>query len=429
MKIKYNLNNTTFLNSKIGQEKSTLSEYSSHLKNILNDSSYSQSEASLYLPLDSTFITQSLELSEVYISKGVKYLFIVGIGGSNLGAQAIYYALKEKIDQRLKVVFLDTLSKESIKEALDIIAQLSSASELVINIISKSGGTTESITIAEILITEFQSKFENTSSQIVVTTDKNSKLDILAKEKQYSVLNLPKQVGGRYSVFSNVGLFPLSLMGVDVENLLEGAKVPIVELMNSTDTSLTLATVRYLAYLEGFFINNYFIFNPTLEFLGKWCRQLVAESLGKEKNLSNEVVNLGILPIVSIGSTDLHSMVQLYLGGPKKIFTNFIFCNDIPHDYSIQKDTTLALIIPSIDGKKLLDIQNAIYKGTVESYIKRNLPIVETELHKIDEYSLGMFMQSQMIETMYLARFMNLNAFDQPNVEEYKVITKQLLSS
>ena len=151
---------------------------------------------------------------------------------------------------------------------------------------------------------------------------------------------------------------------------------------------------------------NEFYFAPELESLGKWYRQLVGESLGKSHDV-------GITPIVSIGSTDLHSMAQLYFGGPRDKFTNLIRVEN--------EQGTAAL------AKSFFKIMNAIYGGVRAAYIKNQLPFTEIIFEDISEHTLGAYMQFKTMEIMYLGRLMDVNAFDQPAVEDYKEETRKLL--
>lgn len=436
MKVNFNFSNIDLQEEKIKLEESKLIDYTEHLKEVLKDNSYLLDEASLYLPFDTAFYEDSTKLASKFKNEKLKYVFVVGIGGSNLGTQAIYNSIFGSLDYlnaevRLpKLVFIETTSSKFIQSVFSIIEnQLHSKDEFILNIISKSGGTTETIALAEILIRKLQERFVTINDRIVVTTDSNSKLEQIAQSNEYSILTLPSKVGGRYSVFSNVGLFPLSLAGLDVERLLEGAKVALVDLVNTQETnpSLRSAVVRYLYKLEGKVINNQFFFNPELEYCGKWYRQLMGESIGKENDINGNKVNEGIAPIVSIGSTDLHSMVQLYIGGPRNILTYFIYSPNTDINQKLPTDLELDGLVSSIENKTTVELMNAILDGTKAAYKKNNLPYIEVDIPLIDEYTLGMFLQYQMLEMMYLARLLNVNAFDQPNVEDYKIETKRIL--
>ena len=181
---------------------------------------------------------------------------------------------------------------------------------------------------------------------------------------------------------------------------------------------MTSAAILYLLSQQGKNINDNFIFLPQLESMGKWYRQLMGESVGKEGK--------GITPTVSIGSTDLHSVGQLYLGGPKDKITTFIYATEELAETTVPEKLIYGLV-PVIKGKKIHSIMNAIVQGTKIAYKNQELPHMEIGFDKIDEEALGEFLQFKMIEMMYLGHLMNVNTFDQPHVELYKVETKKIL--
>jgi glucose-6-phosphate isomerase len=181
-------------------------------------------------------------------------------------------------------------------------------------------------------------------------------------------------------------------------------------------------------YKKGYKINDNFFFNPELESLGKWYRQLMGESIGKEKNIFNKTVHIGITPTVSIGSTDLHSVGQLYLGGPKDKYTNFIWIKQAS-EIAVPKKRIFPKLIEQITAKTAKTILNAILRGVKIAYTKQNLPFSETTLEENSEKHIGEYMQFKMMEIMFLANLLKINAFDQPNVENYKKETKKILNS
>ncbi len=170
-----------------------------------------------------------------------------------------------------------------------------------------------------------------------------------------------------------------------------------------------------------------FLFAPCLESLGKWYRQLLAESIGKEFDRDGKVVHCGIMPTVSIGSTDLHSMGQLYLAGPNDKMTTFVSVQNHTRSVSIPKKGVFNGLVEGIYGKTSTEIMNAILKGIKRTYQKKKIPFCEIVLDDISPKSLGEFMQFKMMEVMFLGELFNVNVFDQPNVESYKIETKRIL--
>ncbi len=414
----------------------TLSDYVLHLQQIVKENTYDQLEASINLSSDPLLPQVKLLLAEKSIKK-VKYIIDIGIGGSNLGTKAVYDALQGSFDLIQpkvfpKIIFLDTNSPGFLARLETLIRTSNLPIEnWLINIISKSGGTTETIANFEVVFEAFQKRFyQDVSERVVVTTDEGSKLYQMAQEKQISVLTLPKNVGGRYSVLSNVGLFPLTACSFDTEQLVAGAadmRTQCLTMNVKDNPALASASILYLHSQTGKNINDNFFFEPELESIGKWYRQLMGESIGKEHDINQKVVFNGITPTVSIGSTDLHSMGQLYLGGPKDKITTFISAQHHQADVTIPKQCFFPLV-DNIAQKKASQLMFAILEGTKAAYQKQHQPFMHVVLDRINTYELGAFLQFKMIEMMYLGKLMQVNPFDQPHVELYKVVTKQILN-
>jgi glucose-6-phosphate isomerase len=180
------------------------------------------------------------------------------------------------------------------------------------------------------------------------------------------------------------------------------------------------AAILYCHYKKKKNINNNFFFHPELETLGKWYRQLIGESIGKKKTI-------GITPIISIGTTDLHSVGQLYLGGPIDKVTTFISANSIDEDLTIPNEPYLGELVEGMYGKTLKNIKRTILGGVKLAYKKRRMPFTEIILPDLKEKSFGAYMQFRMMEIMYLAKLLGVNAFNQPNVESYKEETRKII--
>jgi glucose-6-phosphate isomerase len=420
------------------EQAEKIKSYISYLGDFVSTVNYEEKEASLNLVNDSSICERVFELVKEISSHKLKYVIVIGIGGSNLGAMAIYNALGKNMPafsfNKPKIIFLDTNNFKLILNTIEILKrEVNHPDEIVLNIISKSGGTTETLVNFEIiykaLLTQFNLKREDLASRVVATTDENSKLWEVAEKSNFKKISIPKKVGGRFSVFSSVGLLPLALVGVDIEELVFGAKEMLSKcILNDIDKnpSLVSAILLYLKNKEGKNIVNTFIFNSELEALGKWYSQLVGESIGKEYDKDGKLVNIGITPIVSIGSTDLHSVAQLFLGGPKDKFTFFIHSLENT-GIIVPKDLASRNINPIIAEKDLNEIMRAILNGTKEAYKNQDLPFVDINFSDISPYSIGAFLQFKMMEIMFLAHLFNIDAFDQPNVEAYKIATKKIL--
>jgi glucose-6-phosphate isomerase len=413
----------------------SLNPYVEHLHKVVEADNYNADESSINLPADENLFDEVMKLRNEKSTSSLKYFIDIGIGGSNLGTKAIYDALFGFFDnlepERFpKIIFADTTNPATLQKITKLIQEeVKSSEEILINIISKSGGTTETTVNAEIIIKAAKEKFSDINSRVIVTSDEGSKLWLKAEELGFSKLALPKTVGGRFSVFSAVGLFPLACVGIDIAKLRSGAlrvRQQCLAKELEENPALVSAAVLYIHSQNGKNINDNFFFNQELESLGKWYRQLMGESIGKEKDTKGNKVNSGITPTVSTGSTDLHSMAQLYIGGPKDKVTTFVYANT-NNDISIPEDQLMPELVEGIQNKPVKQIMNAILEGTKIAYKNVEHPFMEILLDELNEYSLGEFLQFKMIEMMYLGKLLNVNTFDQPNVEDYKKETKKIL--
>ncbi|MEX0917329.1 MAG: hypothetical protein WDZ90_02305 [Candidatus Paceibacterota bacterium] len=412
-----------------------LRDYIRHVERVSETSGYETPESSINLAFDAKLLKEVKQCVEEKVSPNLKYVVVIGIGGSNLGTKAVYDAMRGAFDlvepeYFPKLLFLDTNDPEYTKALLFFLeGVVRQPEELLIVSISKSGGTTETIANTEALLAVFSERPFDIRERTVVITDADSPYKKAAQARGMSTLSIPKMVGGRFSVFSAVGLFPLASAGFDIESLLKGAREERDRGLLSSDLNpaLVSAIVLFEARRQKRTIHNTFLFEPECESLGKWYRQLMGESIGKEEDLDGDEIRAGITPIVSVGSTDLHSVGQLYLGGPRDKVTTFVSVKEKQTDVTIPKERMFPELVPIVAGKNYTEIMSAIYEGTKIAYEKNNLPYMEVILNDLSERSLGAFMQFKMMEMMYLAKLLNVNAFDQPNVESYKEETRKIL--
>lgn len=405
-----------------------LAAYHARLQRMVGESDYSAAEASLVLPGDEANLANSKASAGPFRTKQLKWVVVVGIGGSNLGTKAIYDALKGyadlvEPDHFPKMLFAETVDSEWLIRVHQYLIDLA-PDEAVIVLISKSGSTTETIANFEILTAGL-------ACPIVVITDQDSNLWQAATKRAWPRLAIPTQVGGRYSVFSPVGLFPLALAGFDIAALLEGARqlrdsVLAGKIVDSGPAQS--ATLLAVHRNHGQTIYDTFLFHSELESLGKWYRQLLGESIGKQDDRTGQTVHAGITPTVSLGSTDLHSVGQLYLGGPRDKYTTFV-STETSQTVVVPTDRRLGELVPMINQKSAAAIMAAILSGTRTAYREAGLAYNDIILTTIDEASLGAFLQFKMLEVMYLGELLNVNAFDQPSVESYKAVTRKILES
>ena len=322
---------------------------------------------------------------------------IIGMGGSILGAKAIYDFLKYKIKK--KFLFVDNLQA---------IQKVDKKNKFVNLIISKSGNTTETIVNANILI-------KKKDKNIFITENKDSYLHLLAEKLKAEIIHHNNFIGGRYSVLSEVGMLPAELMGLNsssfkhLNNLIKNKRFINALVSN-------VSSILYFSKKKKFnsIIINY---DEKSENLFKWYQQLVAESLGKKKK--------GILPVISNMPKDNHSLMQLYLDGFKNNFFTFFYVKE-----SKSEKINNNLILSSkkyLKNKDLSKIILAQKKATENVFIKKNIPFRSFEIKKRNEKTLGELFSFFILETILIGKLLNLNPYDQPAVELIKKETKRLL--
>jgi len=404
-----------------------LKNYVTHLQKVAKENNYEAWESSINLSFDKNLAEAVTDLVQRKVSDELQYVVVVGIGGSNLGTKAIYDCQHGHFDlleesRFPKMIFVDTTDGEYAEKLEKLIKTLNNPHELLVNVVCKSGTTTEVIANAEFILKVLVEYFgDEAFSRVVVTADNESDLYKLAEEKGIDVLEIPKKVGGRFSVLSAVGLFPLAAVGIDVDNLREGAREIRKACLDEDvlkNPAIISAAILFSHYKAGKIINDNFVFNPKLESLGKWYRQLMGESIGKN--------SVGFFPTVSVGSIDLHSVGQLYLGDSKNQITTFIY-SESSSKAGVSKNQIFPELIKGIKGKSFAEITEAIFKGVKVAYVKHEIPFMEVELENLETSSVGEFLQFKMMEMMYLAKLLDVNAFDQPNVESYKAEVRKIL--
>jgi glucose-6-phosphate isomerase len=411
-----------------------LQVYAQELCRVVRSGRYDVAESSLCLSSDAEL---SKRISSILRDVGVRHLrliVVIGIGGSNLGTKAVYEGLRGLSGGKSKLprmLFADTCETSELLGIADQVSALASSKEVLIVMISKSGSTTETAINTDVIVSKLHKRFSDIQDRLVVITDEGSPLMEAAQQKGIRVCSMPASVGGRFSVFSAVGLLPLQAAGVDTAELCRGAwemREQCLAISFKKNPAMQSAWYIFEQAKRGKAIINTFVFHPQLESLGKWYRQLAGESLGKETVRGKKRIN--ILPVVSVGSTDLHSVGQRYLGGARDISTMFVWAS-APPLFTPSSQRRLWLETPStaaLAGVSPQQVMTAIREGVMIAYQKNHLPFVGVDLEEISAYSLGAFLQWKMCEVMFLGKLCDVNTFDQPDVERYKKETRKLLS-
>lgn len=378
--------------------------------------------------LDDQGYLKSIEEAAKKFSK-FKNCLVLGIGGSDLGARAIYSAIKP---EKTKLWFSgDTTDPEEVLKVLDAIPW----DKTCVNVISKSGKTLETMAAFFEARQRLEKKVgaKKVAERIICTTDpEDGDLRELAIKKGYSILEIPKNIGGRFSVLTAVGLFPLALAGINVRNLLKGAVMMRNDWMEEHGAAHFID--RFAAWQVAHEtrkkrnIHVLFAYSGCLYSFSNWWRQLWAESLGKATRRNGQKNFYGPTPVVSVGPTDQHSQLQLYQEGPDdKIYT---FLTVQAHDAKLKVPSNAKSFVPMAEtaGKKFKDLLAAEANGTFEALADAKRPIGRIVLEKVDEVSLGALIIFYELATAMAGELYEINAFDQPGVEAGKVRTRRLLT-
>ena len=345
--------------------------------------------------------TYKYSYSKKAISKYKKFssIRVIGMGGSILGTEAIYNFLKNKIKK--KITFVNNLnSNADYFHDRDINLNL---------IISKSGNTLETIANANTLI-------KRQESNIVITEDKDSYLTNLASKLKAEIFDHKNYVGGRYSVLSEVGMLPAELMNLNeskfkqFNNLIKNKNF-INNLVNNVAGTLNLIK-------DGKYTSIILCYDEQSENLFKWYQQLIAESLGKKSR--------GLLPIISSMPKDNHSLMQLYLDGPKKSF--YTFFNVLDNKVVKINNNTILTSHKYLRNQSIEKIKQSQMLATEKVFTSKKIPFRSFRILKRDEKSLGELFCFFILETILLGRALKVNPFDQPSVELIKKETKKILS-
>lgn len=363
-------------------------------------------------------------------------LLILGIGGSSLGGIAVTEALlkpfwnlldKETRNNFPRIFFLDNIDPDQINGLLNTL----DLKKTLINVITKSGSTAETMSQFMILKDRLEKELgANYKDNIVATTDKSKGiLRQITDTEGYEAFIVPDDVGGRFSVFSAVGLLPFALVGIDIAELLRGIRDLDKELSN-TDINKNIAAqnalIHYLMDKNNKNISVMMPYSSKLRFVSDWYVQLWAESLGKEKDLNGNTVHSGPTPVKALGATDQHSQIQLYNEGPNNKIINFIRVKEFDTELKIPTvfDNTG---ISYLCGKTINDLINAEADSTRVALNDFNRPNITITIPKVNEYYLAQLLYMLEVQTAIAGGLYNIDTFNQPGVEQAKNYTYALM--
>lgn len=359
---------------------------------------------------------------------------VLGIGGSALGPLAVQQAInhpyynelpKEKRNGYPKLYVADNVDPEKLVclfETIDV-------TKCLFNCISKSGSTSETMSqfmIIKEMLSEKLSK-EEAAKHIVCTTDKvNGNLVKIAKEEGYKTFIIPSGVGGRFSELTPVGLLPAAMCGINIKELLKGAAY-MDELSKEKDIyknpAYMYAVLHYIGMKQGKNISVVMPYADSLKLISDWYAQLWAESLGKKKDNDGNIINAGQTPVKALGVTDQHSQVQLYTEGPYDKIVVFIGVEKFKRTITIPKiygDIPSLGFLGGITQNKLIQTEQMSTEYALLKSGKTNLTIT---LPEVNEFTLGELLYMFEVATGFAGELLNIDAFNQPGVEEGKNAT------
>lgn len=350
-------------------------------------------------------------------------LVVIGIGGSYLGARAViealtssfYNMLSEKQRKTPEILYVgNNLSPNYINELIEYLED----KDFSVNVISKSGTTTEPAIAFRIFREMLENKYgiDEARSRIYATTDKEKgALKTLAQNEGYEQFIVPDNVGGRYSVLTAVGLLPIAIAGIDIDKLMQGAKIA-QDRYNDSDVRYNecyqYAVARNLLYQINKNIEILVNYEPKMHYFTEWWKQLYGESEGKDKK--------GIFPAGVDFTTDLHSMGQYIQDGRRNLFETVISIQNPNSDIQINSDDDNLDGLNYLAGKSLDYVNKKAMEGTIEAHVSGNVPNLQITIEKLDEENLGKLIYFFEKACAISGMLLGVNPFNQPGVEEYK---------
>ena len=412
-----------------GIDKKNIMEYTEIVENIhkeLHDRSNNENDFVGWLELPTNYDKEEFERikkAAERIQKDSDILVVIGIGGSYLGARAViesltstfYNMLSDKTRKTPQILYAgNNLSPNYINELIEAIGD----KDFSVNVISKSGTTTEPAIAFRIFREILENKYgiEEARSRIYVTTDKQKgALKTLADGEGYEEFVIPDNIGGRYSVLTAVGLLPIAVAGIDIDKLMEGARIAQERYADSNlkyNECYQYAVVRnilYKLYKNTEILVNY---EPKMHYFTEWWKQLYGESEGKEQK--------GIFPAGVDFTTDLHSMGQYIQEGRRNLFETVISINKSNSDITINPDDDNLDGLNYLAGKKLDFVNKKAMEGTIEAHTSGDVPNIVINLERLDETVIGQLIYFFEKACAMSGLILGVNPFNQPGVEEYK---------
>lgn len=371
-------------------------------------------------------ILEQIDSLATKVRKQADVFIVCGIGGSYLGARAVIEALGSFFGSGgPEIIFAGHhMSGKYLKELVAYLEKPKEDGEpksVFLNVISKSGTTLETALSFRVLRKWMSERFpDDVEDRIICTTsEEGGALNKVVNQYGYKKFIIPDDVGGRFSVLTPVGLFPISVSGVDIKTLFYEAVSKYEELEKEPGSALNYAAVKYALFERGKTIDIITSFEPQLKALGGWLQQLLGESEGKEGK--------GMFPATAAYSTDLHSIGQFIQQGPRNLMETFITVESAPTNITIEKSSGNYDGLNYLVGRSLNEINNKAFEGTIQAHKNGDVPCVHVMLDKLNAQHIGEFIYFYELVTAVYCYCLGVNPFNQPGVEDYKKEMYQLL--
>ncbi len=355
------------------------------------------------------------------IQRDSDVLVVIGIGGSYLGARAVIDSLTHSFyngmphEKTPQIVYAgNNLSPVYMNDLLEFVA----GKDISVNVISKSGTTTEPAIAFRIFREVLETKYgaKEARKRIYVTTDKQKgALKTLADEEKYETFVIPDNIGGRFSVLTAVGLLPIAAAGINIDKLMEGARIAQEKYSDANlkyNDCYKYAVIRNMLYNSGKNIEILANYEPKLHYITEWWKQLYGESEGKDKK--------GIFPAGVDLTTDLHSMGQYIQDGKRDLIETVLKIGKNESEITIQADDQNLDGLNYLAGKNLGYVNNKAMEGTIQAHVTGNVPNLQVEIDKLDEENIGELIYFFEKAVAMSGKILGVNPFNQPGVEEYK---------
>ena len=357
-------------------------------------------------------------------------LLVIGIGGSYLGARAViesltnsFYNMQNKEQRKTPQILYvgNNLSPNYIHDVIDYIGD----KDISINVISKSGTTTEPAIAFRIFREIMENKYslKEARSRIYVTTDKEKgALKELAKKEKYTTFVIPNDVGGRYSVLTAVGLLPIATAGIDIDALMEGARIAEDRYSDENlkyNECYQYAVIRNMLYEKEKDIELLITYEPKMHYFIEWWKQLFGESEGKEQK--------GIYPSGAEFTTDLHSLGQYIQEGRRNLFETVIKIEKPDNDIKLKMEEDNLDNLNYLEGKTLDFVNKKAMEGTITAHVEGDVPNILISIEKLDANHMGQLIYFFELACAMSGSILGVNPFNQPGVEKYKANMFRLL--